>query len=188
MDAIKQYANAIIAVVVLIFAGAILVERWHHGNIRYEEGRAEVQAAWDVAKAASKAEADKQAAETLKFNQEKANALEHAQAVIRDTRSNLNTALERLRDSKAVPWGEGMSMAGGGSTEAPVPSVAGDTGKPGIRVEQRIGSCEGYGADPCFVGRGFFDQALGDAIDRGLVRQWAAGQGIKVVKDAEDGR
>lgn len=178
----KEYANAIIAVVVLILAAAVAGGIWYHGEQRFKAGEDKVQAEWNKDKADRKAAADKQAADTLIKNNGNKDALIKSQADLRDARGNLNAALERLRVAKAVPWGEGMFVAGGGSTEAPVPGVAGDTRKPGIRVEQRIGGCEDYGTDPCFVGRSFFEQSLKDAIDRGLTRQWAAGQGIKTAE------
>lgn len=53
LDTIKAYAAAIkLALVLLLIAGAAFAW-WHHGNLRYAEGQAEVQAHWDADKKVS---------------------------------------------------------------------------------------------------------------------------------------
>jgi hypothetical protein len=175
----KSYANAIIAVVILLIIGAVLGERWYHGEQRFKAGKDEVQTAWDKDKAARKAESDQQAEDTLNKNKGNEDALNQTQADLRDSRSRLAFALKRLRELKALPGNESVFVAGSGQTA--VPGVAGDTFEPGVGVGQRIGSCLSSGSEPCFVSRGFFDQAVSDADDRRLTRAWAAGQGIKTV-------
>lgn len=182
----KSYANAIIAVVILLLISAVLVERWHYGEQKHKAGKDEVQALWNKDKADRKADADKQAAETQSINKGNEDAIRKSQANLRDARGNLNVALERLRDIPVVPWDGYLPLAGGECPKAPVPGVAGDSGGLGIRVEQRIGSCEGSGSEPCFISRAFFGQALNDAQDRGLTRQWAEGQGIKAAAQGEN--
>lgn len=173
----------LIAVAVVI--GAIAFAVINYGNGRYQEGKDEIQALWDKDKADRKADADRQAKETADKNKGNEDALRKAQDNLRDARGNLNVALERLRDLPVVP-GEGyLPLAGGDCPKASVPGMAGDSSGLGIRVEQRIGSCEGTGSEPCFVSRSFFGQALNDAQDRGLTRQWAAGQGIKTIAGGE---
>ena len=164
---------------VLILAGAIAVERWHHGNQRYTEGKDEVRVAWDKDKEIRKAEADKQAADTAKTNKEKQDALNHTKADLRVTRAGLDVALERLRNLPGVPGEEGVRVAGGGCQA--VPSVANNSSGAGGGIKQRIGGCEDTGSDPCFSTREFFEQAIKDASDRRLTREWAAGQGIQTV-------
>ena len=165
----------LVAIVTMI--SAVIFAWWYHGHQRYVEGKAEVQALWETDKAHRKNAADKQAAETEKFNQEKNDALKNTEFKLRDTHSNLAIALERLRDSKAVPWGESMLMAGSGCTA--VSRVATDPGRTAIRIEKRIGRCEDTGSDPCYTDRNFFEQAISDALDRKSTREWASGQGIK---------
>lgn len=176
-ETIKAYASAIKLALLCSIIAAITFAWWYHGHQNYLEGKAEVQALWDADKVQRKAEADKQAAETAQFNQEKNDALKQTYARLSDTRNNLDAALERLRDLPAVPGGEGMLMAGSGCTA--VSGVAADPGRVGIRIEKRIGRCENTGSDPCYTERQFFEQAIEDATDRRLTREWAAGQGIK---------
>lgn len=180
----KTYANAIIAVVLLLIIGAVLGERWYHGEQRYKAGKDEVQGAWDQDKAERKAAADQQAADTLNQNKGNEDALNQTEADLRDSRSRLAAALKRLRELKTLQGNEGVFVAGGGQTA--VPGVAGDTGEISVGVGQRIGGCVSSGTEPCFVSRGFFDQAVSDAEDRRLTRLWAAGQGIKTVGDKRE--
>lgn len=177
LDTIKDYASAIKLALGLLLVAAITFAWWYHGHQRYVEGKDEVQALWDADKAVRKAEAEKQAETTTITNQEHKNELDHSQATLRDTRNNLNAALERLRNLPALPGGEGLLMAGSGCTA--VSSVAADTGRIGIRIEKRIGRCEDSGSDPCYTTRDFFEQAIGDALNKKGTREWAAGQGIK---------
>lgn len=176
LDAIKGCANAILAVVVLVLISGVLIERWYHGEQRYAQGKAEIQAQWDADKATRKAAADKQAADKIKSDKEHQDALKQDQNQIRNTRRALADALERLRNLPALPRGAGLPMAERGG--ATVSGVAEDSSRTGGRVEQRIGGCEDSSSEPCFVGRGFFDQAVKDAADRALTRKWAKGQGI----------
>lgn len=169
----------LIAVAVVI--GAIAFAVVSYGNGRYQEGKDQIQALWDKDKADRKADAERQAKETTDKNKGNEDALRKTQNDLRDARGNLNVALERLRDLPVMP-GEGyLPLAGGDCPNAAVPGLADNPGGLGIRVEQRIGSCEGTGSEPCFVSREFFGQALNDAQDRGLTRQWAAGQGIRTI-------
>lgn len=177
-ETIKAYASAIKLALGLLLVAAIAFAWWYHGHQQYLAGKAEVQALWDADKAARKIEADKQSAQTEADNKEHQNALNHSQATIRDTRTNLNVALERLRDIQTLPGGEGLLLAGSGC--AAVSSVAADSGRVGLRIEKRIGRCEDSGSDPCYTSREFFEQAIGDALDRTATRTWAAGQGIAV--------
>lgn len=176
-EQIKMYANAIKLAAVFAIIAAVIFAWWYHGHQRWLEGKAEVQTSWDADKVQRKAAADKQATETEKFNQEKNDALKDTEATLRDTRHNLATALKWLRDLPALPGGEGLLMAGSGFTA--VSSVATDPGRIGIRIEKRIGRCEDTGSDPCYTEREFFEQAIGDALNRKSTREWAAGQGIK---------
>lgn len=178
----KNYANAIIAVVVLLLIGATVYAIQNYGDKRYQSGKEEVQKLWDKDKADRKAEADKQAAETLNTNKGNEDALRKNQADLHDARSNLDIALKRLRDLPVVQGDGYLPLAGSECSKEAVPGVAGDTGGIRVGVEQRIGSCEGSGSEPCFVTRDFFGQALNDAQDRALTRKWAAGQGIKAIK------
>lgn len=175
----KAYANAIIAVVLLLIIGAVLGERWYHGEQRFKAGQDKKQEEWNKDKAERKAAADQQAADTFNKNKGNEDALNKTQADLRDARGNLNVVLQRLRDLPALSGGEGLLMAGGG--QAAVSSVAGDTEETSGGVEQRIGGCISSGSEPCFVSREFFDQAILTASDRTLTRAWAIGQGIKTV-------
>lgn len=155
-----------------------------HGG--YTRGRDKVKAEWNADKAIRKLNAEKQAINSAKTDQEHKNALENAKKDINNSRRDLAAALKRLRNVTVVPRGNTVSVAdSGGDT---VPNVAGNPGGIDIRVEQRIGSCEDTGSDPCAVTRGFFEQAIGDAMDRKLTREWAIGQGIKTVgvKDGDN--
>lgn len=175
-ETIKAYASAIKLAILISIIAAIAFSWWYHGHQNYLEGKAEVQALWDADKAQRKADANKQAAETAQLNQEKNDALKHTQNDLRSTRNNLDTALERLRDLPSVPGGTGMLMAGSGG--AAVPGMAENTGRVSITIEKRIGRCADSGSDPCYMDRQFFEQAIADATDRRLTREWAAGQGI----------
>jgi hypothetical protein len=177
IELFKQYANAFKLAIVVIIIGAICLGWWYHGHVRYESGRADVQALWDVDKAQRKAAGDAQAAATLTKDKENEDALNKAKIAIHDTHNNLDIALNRLRDLPLVSGGEGLLMAGGGSP--PVSGMANDTGRPSVTIEKRIGSCRTTGSDPCFNSRDFFDQAVRDASDRSLTRAWAVGLGIK---------
>jgi hypothetical protein len=176
IDTIKMYATAIKFALGTAFIAALIFAWWYHGHQQYLAGKTEVQALWDADKAVRKIAADKQAAAIIITNQEHKNELDHSQATLRDTRNNLNAALERLRNLPALPGGEGMLMAGSGCTA--VSSVATNTGRIGIRIEKRIGRCEDSGSDPCYTTRDFFEQAIGDALNKKGTREWAAGQGI----------
>jgi hypothetical protein len=176
IDTIKAYASAIKFALIAALIAGVVFGWWYHGHQRYNEGKAEVQALWDADKTARKIKADKQAEETKATNQEHQNALNNSKATIRDTRNNLNAALERLRDLPDMSGGEGLSMAGGGCSA--MSGVADHPSTAGIRIEKRIGSCEDSGSDPCHTSREFFEQAIGDALDRKATRKWAAGQGI----------
>lgn len=178
-ETIKACSSAI----KLALMAAIAVAWWYHGHQRYNEGRAEVQALWDADKAQRKTIADKQATETAIFNQEKNDALKQTYARLSDTRSDLNAALKRLRDLSGVPRGEGVFVAVGGSSA--MPGVAGNSSGTGISIEKRIGRCEDTGSDPCYADRQFFEQAIEDAVDRRLTREWATGQGIAIIKSGE---
>lgn len=145
-----------------------------HGG--YTRGRDEVKAEWDKDKAIRKANAEKQASNSAKTDQDHKNALETAKNNLVNSRHDLAVALKRLRDAKNLPRGNTVPVADNG--DDPVSGVAGNSGGTDIGVEQRVGSCEDTGSDPCAVARGFFEQAIGDAMDRKLTREWAAGQGI----------
>jgi len=180
----KEYANAISAVVLLLLVAAAAGGIWYHGEQRFKAGQDKKQEEWNKDKAERKAAADQQAADT--FNQNKGNedALNKTQADLRDARGNLNVALKRLRDLPALSGGEGLLMAGGG--QAAMSGVAGDTEEAGGSVEQRIGGCISSSSEPCFISREFFDQAILNASDRTLTRAWAAGLGIKTVSDKRE--
>ncbi len=182
----KTYANAIIAVVVLLLIGATVYAIQSYGDKRYQSGKDEVQKLRDKDKADRKAEADKQAAETLNTDKGNEDALRKNQADLHDARRNLDIALKRLRDLPFMPGDGYLPLAGSECSKETVPSVASDTGGVLVGIEQRIGSCEGSGSEPCFVSRAFFDRSLIDAQDRGFTRQWAAGQGIKTVSQGSE--
>lgn len=163
----------------LLLIAAITASIMGYGHSRYTEGKAEVQKAWDADKVARKIEAEKQAAVTEKTNEDHQDALNKSKKDISTARAERDAALGRLRDLPDLPGGEGMLMAGSGCTA--MSSVATDPGRVGIRIEKRIGRCEDSGSEPCYTSREFFEQAIGDALDRKSTREWAAGQGIETV-------
>jgi len=172
---LQPYINTIKSILSVSVLAAICFGWWYYGHIRYEEGKADIQALRDK----DKAEGDRQAAETAKLNKDRENALKQTKIALADTRGNLNIALERLRDLPTVLWQGDVFMAAGQRTA--VPGAPGNPGGIGIRVEKRIGSCEGAGSDPCYITREFFEQALNDAVDRGILRKAAQAQGIRLI-------
>lgn len=121
LDTIKAYAAAIKLALGLLLIAGVAFAWWHHGNLRYAEGQAEVQGLWDADKkiSADTIIASLTANETLKSNLEinKNESQKRIDALAADNK--------RLR--VLLPQFQVLSAAGtsGGKTAAPVGGVSG---------------------------------------------------------------
>lgn len=132
LDTIKACAAAIKMALGLLLIAGVAFAWWHHGNLRYAEGRAEVQALWDADK---KISADTiivslTANETLKSKLEinKNESQKHIDALAADNK-RLRVLLPQFQvlsptgapgGQVAAPGGGVSGLAGGGA----LPSAA----------------------------------------------------------------
>jgi hypothetical protein len=93
-------------------------------------------------------------------------------------KSNLNTALERLRYLEYLPKEDPLSVAGPSSSTTT--QISTNSNGMGTGIKKYIGACESTGSDPCYTDRTFFENALDDARVRNQLKPWAVGQNVSI--------